>query len=209
MSTARIKEGLEGIATEVLADVQKEAETIILKAEKEAKEILKLSKDDSEKIYAMLMDEAVAKAFSEKRKIASKADVDARNQMLQVKETLLQSTFEKAQLRLTEIVNEDTYNEILLRLIEDAAKKIGSKKLWIQVNSKDRTWLSKGNLDILSKRLRKDLMLSEEPISSIGGCRVQTIDGKLAFDNTFENRIQQLNPTLRFEVAKILFQKEE
>jgi vacuolar-type H+-ATPase subunit E/Vma4 len=43
----------------------------------------------------------------------------------------------------------------------------------------------------------------------MGGCKVQTTDGKLVYDNTFENRIEQLKPTLRLEVAKILFQKEE
>jgi vacuolar-type H+-ATPase subunit E/Vma4 len=120
MSKARIKEGLEGIAREVLADVQKEADIIILKAEKEAKEILKVAKDDSDKIYATVMAEAVTKASSEKRKMDSKADVDVRNRLLMVKDALVQTTFEKAQLRLNEFINEDTYHEFLLRLIEEA-----------------------------------------------------------------------------------------
>jgi V/A-type H+/Na+-transporting ATPase subunit E len=209
MSKARIKEGLEGIAREVLADVQKEADIIILKAEKEAKEILKVAKDDSDKIYATVMAEVVTKASSEKRKMDSKSDVDVRNRLLMVKDALVQTTFEKAQLRLNEFINEDTYHEFLLRLIEEASRKIGSKNLMVQVNSKDKVWLTQENIDILSKRLRLDLILAEETIPSMGGCKVQTTDGKLVYDNTFENRIEQIKPTLRLEVAKILFQKEE
>ncbi len=208
MSTARIKEGLKGIANEVLVDVQKEAEEIILKAEKNAKEILKAAKNDSDKIYATAMAEVVARAAFEKRKIDSKADVDVRNQLLKVKEALMQSAFEKAQLRLNEIINEDAYKALLSRLIEEAAKKIGSKKLIVKVNSKDKVWLKQFNMDFLSKRLRADLILAEETTTSIGGCIVQTVDGKIVYDNTFENRIQQLEPAVRPEIAMILFQKE-
>jgi V/A-type H+/Na+-transporting ATPase subunit E len=209
MSTARIKEGLEGIASEVLADVQKEAEITILKAEKEAKETLKVAKDDSDKIYATIMAEAMTKASSERIKMDSKADVEVRNRLLKIKDALVESIFEKAQLRLFDFVSEGTYNEFLLKLIEEAARKIGSKKVTIQVNSKDKVWLTEENIGILSKRLRVDLILAEETIPCIGGCKVQTTDGKLVYDNTFENRIEQLRPALRLEVAKILFQKEE
>jgi V/A-type H+/Na+-transporting ATPase subunit E len=127
MSSTKIKEGLEGIASEVIADVQKEAEIIILQAEKDSKEILKLAKDDSDKVYATIMAEAMAKASSEKRKINSKAEVEARNRLLQAKESLLNSTFEKAQIKLNKIVDSDAYHELLIGLIEEAAKKIGLK----------------------------------------------------------------------------------
>ena len=46
-----IKDGLLAITNEVLGDVQKEAEAIILAAENEAKETLKAAKEQADKNY--------------------------------------------------------------------------------------------------------------------------------------------------------------
>jgi V/A-type H+/Na+-transporting ATPase subunit E len=208
MNAVKIKEGFKGIANEVLADVQKEAEVLVHKAKEESKETLRIAKDESDNIYAIVMAEVVAKASFEMKKIDTKADVDVRNQILVAKDALMQSTFEKAQSRLNQVVNEDKYKKFLLKLIEESAKKIGSEKLIVIINSRDKLWLTQKNIDIISKRLRVDLALADETTSSMGGCKIQTIDGNIIYDNTFENRLEQLKPALRPELAKILFQIE-
>jgi len=60
-------------------------------------------------------------------------------------------------------------------------------------------------LNRLSKKLRRELNLSDENEDFIGGCKIQTIDGKITYDSTIDNRLQELKPALRVEVAKILF----
>jgi vacuolar-type H+-ATPase subunit E/Vma4 len=42
----------------------------------------------------------------------------------------------------------------------------------------------------------------------MGGCVIQTGDGKVTYDSTIDNRLKELKPNLRVEVAKILFEKE-
>ena len=209
MSSSKIKEGLEGIADEVLDDVQEEAVILILQAEKEGKDLLKAAKSDSYKQYTKIMAEAVLKVDSEKRKVNSVADVEVRNRLLKKKEDLVELVFKKASLKLLEVVNTDNYFEYLLRLIKEASLQIGSKSMIVEVNSKDKAWLEQGNLERLSNNLKLNLRLAEETSSSIGGCKVQSIDGKLVYDNTLENRIQQLKPNLRLEIVKVLFLREE
>ena len=63
-------------------------------------------------------------------------------------------------------------------------------------------------LNRLSKKLHCELKLSDETGDFIGGCKIQTADGKITYDSTIDNRLQELKPTLRVEVAKILFGKE-
>ena len=53
-----VKDGLSAIANEVLNDVQKEAEAIILSAEKQSKEILKTEKEQAVQNYQTLIDQA-------------------------------------------------------------------------------------------------------------------------------------------------------
>ena len=203
-----IKDGLSAITSEVLEDVQKEAEAIILAAENEAKETLKAAKEQADQNYQAIITQAKTKAEAERRKITSVTEVEMRNRLLQAKEDLVDVAFEKALVKLQDFVKTEEYHEHLLKLIEEVAKRIASKNLLVQVNAEDKTWLTQDMLNRLSKKLRRELRLSDETGDFIGGCKIQTVDGKITFDSTINNRLQELKSTLRVEVAKILFGKE-
>ncbi len=203
-----IKEGLSAITSEVLGDVQKEAEAIILAAENEAKETLKAAKEQADQKYQTIINQAKTKAETERRKITSVTEVEMRNRLLQAKEDLVDHAFEKALVKLEDFVKNEEYPEHLLKLIQEVVKKIGQKNVVVQVNAKDKTWLTQDMLDRLSKKLRRELKLSEETEDFIGGCKIQTIDGKITYDSTIDNRLQELKSVLRVEAAKILFGKE-
>jgi V/A-type H+-transporting ATPase subunit E len=208
LNVSRVKEGLSAIASEVLEDVLKEAEATISESEREAEKILKTAKEEAEKNYAAALNQATTKGEAEKLKIASLTAVEIRNRLLQTKETLVDESFQKALDSLKEFVKTDKYNDYLLKLIEKGAEKIGSKKLIVHVNAKDKAWLMQNNLSRLSKKLSCQLNLSDQVEDCIGGFKVQSVDGKVIYDNTLENRLQELKPALRVEVAKILFGKE-
>jgi V/A-type H+-transporting ATPase subunit E len=203
-----IKDGLLAITSEVLGDVQKEAEAIILAAENEAKETLKAAKEQADQNYQIIINQAKTKAEAERRKITSVTEVEIRNRLLQTKEDLVDGAFEKALVKLENFVKTEEYHEYLLKLIEEVVKKFGQKNVVVQVNVKDKTWLTQDMLNRLSKKLRHELKLSDETGHYIGGCKIQSVDGKLTYDSTIDNRLQELKPALRVEAAKILFGKE-
>jgi V/A-type H+-transporting ATPase subunit E len=205
---ASIKKGLATIATEILEDVKKEAEKIIRNAEKEAQLILEKAKEEAEKTRTELLAEAQSKGEIEKRKTRSSTEVDIRNRFLQVKEELVNSAFNKALARLNQFVKTESYHDHLLKLIQEAVEKTDSSPLVIYVNSEDREWLSHGNLDELSKKLKVKLTLADEAETCIGGCVLKTSDGKMSYDNTFESQLQELKLVLRIRVAELLFGKE-
>ena len=149
-----IKDGLSAIAKEVIGDVQKEAEAIILAAEKEAKETLRVAKEQADKNSQAIISEAKAKAENEKRKIASVTEVELRNRLLQTKEDLVDAAFDKALIKFKEYVETKDYHDYLLKLIEEATKRIDQKNLVVQLNAKDKTWLTQEVLNHLSKKLR-------------------------------------------------------
>jgi vacuolar-type H+-ATPase subunit E/Vma4 len=209
MSLTRIKDGLSAIAAEVLEDVRKEAEALILEAQAEAKESLIIAKKEADETYSVEMVQATAKAEAEKRKIESLTEVEVRIHMLQTKETLVDAAFEKAFSKLNDFTKTEEYHRYLLRFIHEAVKKVGSKNLIVHVNSADKAWLKQNSLSDLSKELYVDLQLAGEAENCIGGCKIQTLDGKLVYDNTLENRLRQLKSELRLEAARILFAKEE
>ncbi len=200
-----VKTGISGIANEVIGDVQKEAETLILAAENQAKESLKVANEKAKENYRAIIVQAKHRAEAEKRKIASVAEVEVRNRLLQAKEDLVDAAFEKATEKLKNFAQSSEYNDYLLTLIEDTAKKMGQKNLIVQVNAKDKGWLTQDMLEKTSEKIHSDLQLSEKTEDYIGGCKIQSGDGKIIYDATLDNRLEELKPQLRVQVAKQLF----
>jgi V/A-type H+-transporting ATPase subunit E len=200
-----VKNGISAIADDVVGDVQKEAEAVILAAENDAKATLKAAKEEADKIYNSIVSQGNANAEAEKRKIASVTEVEMRNRLLQTKEDLVDAAFEKAQAKLKDFAETEDYHDYLIKLIEEAAERIGQKELVIQVNAKDNGWLTQDVLKRLSKKLHCELKLSDKTEDYLGGCIIQTADGKIIYDVTLDNRLQELKPVLRVELAKLLF----
>ncbi len=200
-----VKSGISAIAKDVVGDVQEEAKAIILAAEREAKATLKTAKEQADQNYKAIITQAKLKIDAEKRKIASVTEVEMRNRLLQTKEDLVDIAFEKALAKLRNFVETDDYHEYLLKIIQNAAKNIGQKSLTIQVNATDKEWLTPDVLKRLSKKLHCELRLFEKTGDYLGGCIIQTDDEKIIFDVTLDNRLQELKPILRVELAKTLF----
>ena len=137
-----VKEGLSAITNEVLAEVQKEAETIVKDAKNDAKEALKKAKLQSDKNCQIILNQATARAEAEKRRIASVTEVEMRNNLLMLKEELVNTAFDNALVRLKEFGATEKYHSYLLKRMRDAVKGLGQKRLIIQVNAKDKAWLT-------------------------------------------------------------------
>ena len=199
------KNGITAITNDVIGDVQKEAEAIILTAENEAKATLKSAKEQADQIYRAIISQTKTNAEAEKRKIASVTEVEMRNRLLQTKEDLVDIAFEKALVRLKNFVETEDYHDYLFKLIQSAIEKMGKKNVVVQVNTKDNNWLTQDLLKRLSKKCNCDLKLSDKTKDFLGGCLIQSEDGKIIYDVTLDNRLQELKPILRVELAKILF----
>jgi V/A-type H+-transporting ATPase subunit E len=203
---ANVKKGIVAIASDILDDVKNDSEKMIREAEAKANEILKEAKIDAEKKHANLLVEAKQKAEKEYKKTESLTAIETRNIRLQAKEEQINSIFDEAIARLKKFVESEQYYDYLSSFIEEATKNIESDKLVIYVNPHDKKLLNKATVEDLSKKTGKNLTLSEDTLECIGGCIVKTPDGKLSHDNTFENRLQVLKPTIRIALEKMFFQ---
>ena len=199
------KNSVSAIATEVIGAAEKEAETVLSEAENEAKETLLIATEQAEQIRQEILTQANAKIASEKLRIASVTEVDMRNSLLKVKDDSVDDAFKKALDNIKDFVASEQYSNFFLKLVDNAAKKLGQNSLILQVNAKDHEWLTKHALATLSAKLQLDLKLSAKIEDYIGGCKIHTIDGKIIFDATLDNKLQELKPSLRVEVAKNLF----
>jgi V/A-type H+-transporting ATPase subunit E len=98
---------------------------------------------------------------------------------------------------------------MLIDLAANAIGELGSESVVVRSNERTLKLLSE-KLDefkkALSEKLGRDVEVTlGEPIGTIGGIVVETPDGSVRIDNTFESRIERFEGELRAEIAKALF----
>jgi vacuolar-type H+-ATPase subunit E/Vma4 len=208
MSLSSISKGLSGIAKEVLEDVEKEAESIILEAGSQAEKILEEAEKEAGRRYRSIVKEGEEKKEAERKEKTILFEIETKNRLLQAQEKVIDEVFEKALNRLREYTSTREYQDCLSRLIVDACKKMNANKLVIQLNHNDYSAMTEERLKKLSKELGVKLDKSDKPINIVGGVVVKSSDGKIVVNNTFENRLNMLKSNLRVKIANILFREE-
>lgn len=206
-----MSEALEVIRSEILKRSQAEAQKIISEAEKKAEEIVSSAKKKAEDILAKSIKPEIAVM---RKRILGSAHLEGRKMLLQAKDEAISKVFKSVEDRLRRIANgEDPdydYGELVVKLLEEAALKVGESKLAVTSNEKTLAFLRR-NLRKIENRLNEalgfkvDLKIENDPYDCVGGVVVYTPEKTKIFYNSLEGRLMGLKSVLRGEVAKILF----
>ena len=199
-----IKPGISAIAHEIIADIQKEAETNLTDAQNQAKETLQIAHKKAQETYHNIITDAKKHAEAEKHKHASATEVEMHNHLLQTKEELVDNVLKHALETLQEFTKTPKYHNYLLELIQTTSEKLAQNNLIVYISANDKIWLTKELLSTISKKLQITLQLAPETLNIIGGCKIQHADGKITYDATFDSHLQELKPPLRSQILTIL-----
>jgi len=191
---------------EIIAEAEKRAEEILNQARERRKKLLTEGRVDQMRATGTDL-----KAI--KDKILGKAETEGRRKIMEMRGELISKVFDGAENRLRAIAEgrDKTvdYDEILLRLILEAASAIGEQELTIAVNERDKKILKK-ELKVLEKKMSKalgrdiKLIIGRKPIDSIGGAILYDNAKRKIFYNTLEAKLQKARSMMAAEVAKVL-----
>jgi V/A-type H+-transporting ATPase subunit E len=160
---------------------------------KESEEFeVRKAREKGEQIYEQLLAEGRMKA---------------KRETLRRREELINEVFKKAETLLKKHSSSKKYEKNLVRMAIDACKKLGSSRVTILANRRDLKILEKER-EKLAEELGENFAFGE-PISTMGGVRVETPDGKVVIDETFESRMKREFDSVRIKVAKVLFEGSE
>lgn len=201
--------GAVEIVNRIREEGEKERERILNEAKEKAKKIIEDAKAEAERSKKRAMEEEERRAETEKRRIIQTARLEARRKKWIAQEEMIKEVMNKAVEKIKEVkekgFGEYKYDEILRNLIKVSAMSAGGGDLEVILSEEDARFISKKDLDEISKDLGASLTLSEERVKSIGGVIVRTKDGRIAVNNTFEKRLERLSDAIRDKVAAIMF----
>ena len=182
----------EKIIEQIKKDSEKEIRRIHNDAKKQAKIILETSKKEAEIEAEKILNEGKIKSENLKKILISKANQDAKRNIMNAREKIIEDCFTKAHSELSKLKGKK-YNSIVKKLIEDGINKIGKNCAVLVSREEDR-------------KIANELgVIVYGTVESSGGVVIKSSNGKIILDHTFEGIMKREKNKMRNEIGKLLF----
>ena len=201
--------GTSKIVESIMSEAQEKADVIIQDANAEVSAIQAKAEKTAEVEKTKILENGKKQSDMRYQQIISEAKMNARRAELGAKEEVIEAAFNQAigELKVKASSGDEEYKDSLSKMIKEAADEIGGNDLIIQLNEADtnslKQDLSASGSD--SFQLNGINFTVGEPIDTMGGAVLKTINGDIEVNNTIEARLERFKSILRSEVAEILF----
>ena len=184
----------------VLEKAKSEADKVITDAEERAREIEKKAKDQQRDRFEDVKKKIIADARREAAKITAQASLRGRQAVLKEKDTILTMIVDRVKTGLSET---PMGQDLFLALVKETLAALETdKQLVLYVAPRDMATV-RGYIDNDSDLANKIATVKEH--GCLGGVMVETDDGMVSIDNTFDMRLEMLIPKILPEIGKKLF----
>jgi len=199
------QEVAERIKEKLLEKAREDAKRIVEDAKREAEKII----NEAEEKWKKKVEEARRKIIEEAKREAEEILVDARikarMRITEEKNRVIEQLLGKVE----ELVDKDVFNreESLRKLLEEAVKQSRLNEVVIYVSSRDIKLMQSLKTRIESELKVKIIDIREANIK--GGVIVESVDGGIRIDNSYDVRLELVKMRLLPEVSKELFSNGE
>ncbi|BAD85788.1 archaeal/vacuolar-type H+-ATPase, subunit E [Thermococcus kodakarensis KOD1] len=201
-------EGAELIIQEINREAEQKIQYILSEAQKEAEKIKEEARKRAEDRAQWILRKAKTQAEMEKQRAIASARLEVRKKRLEVQEEMIRAVLSALRERLASLPA-DEYFQTLVTLTTEALEELNIDSAVVRSNEETLKLIVEKLPEFkksVSEKLGKEVEITVgEPISTIGGVLVESSDGSVRVDNTFEARIERLEADLRARIAKALF----
>lgn len=197
--------GIDSIKARILEEAGAQAGKSLEQARAEAEEILRQGAEEAEKKRSALLTKAASDAEDRKRRLVSVAELEARKQILNTKQAVINEAFEKALERLNALPDTE-YQTVLLHMISNAVRT-GTEE--VVLSERDQKRLSADFVRILNQQAEAKgirpaaISLAKEAGTMKGGFVLRL--GNVEVNNSFEAALKIQRERLEAEIVKVLF----
>ncbi len=183
----------EKLISRIKRDAEEKTREIIREAERAAEEIIGNAKKQAEREAEKIIANGKKQVENLKKIRLSKAHQEAQRAIMRVREEIIEECFNIAFEKLKTLSSEE-YKNILDKIISETKKNMPSELEAYISREEDKEILGKHGIPVKGY------------INAIGGVVLQSLDGNMRVDNTFEGILERKKPVIRTIIGKILFQ---
>ena len=198
-----VEENIALLSSAILNEAQDEADQILVEAKENAEAIRQRGQEQAEREHAKILERARLTAERIRSQAIASAQLKARNMQLESREKQLDRVFASARQQLQNIQQRSDYGQIARSLLHDGLVQMKASKVEIRADPGTMKHLTDEVLESLSKELRVQIKVGKTLDKNLG-LIIDSDNGRIHFDNTFESRLNQLQNILRAPVHHIL-----
>jgi V/A-type H+-transporting ATPase subunit E len=186
---------LEQAIDKILEKTEKEILLDLKNSNSDSKQTIDNSLTKLEQEYEKIISDGNKEADKIEKQIIGSSDLEARNKQLTTVEESIDKVFTKALDEIANADRNDDYSKLIKSLFDESTKILGTTEIVVFTNSKDK--------DIVQSLLSQypGAELSSETIDCLGGVKIKSKDGTMAFDNTIDAKVERLKPLIRKEIS--------
>jgi vacuolar-type H+-ATPase subunit E/Vma4 len=198
-----VEGNIDTLSRAIMGEAQAEIEDLKSNSQSKAEGILQRARAVAEQQKVEIIERARQEARRLQDQGTATAQLNARTLELEHREQLLQKVFDAAAARLYEAPGRKDYAETVLVLLREALAQLRTNAAVVRADRATQALLTKSALERISGETGIDVRMGEA-LENGTGVLVQSLDGRLQFDNTLENRLDRLRSTLRADVYRLL-----
>jgi len=183
---------LESLVEEILKKGEEEVSRIKSEAEEKAKSIISDARRKAEELLLKAREEAEKEIESIRRQEISSVNLEMKRELLNKKKDVLERVFEAVKERIKNMEKEEK-REILKKMVERNA----SGNMAIYSNKEDE--------EIVREIASELNLIYRGNVDCIGGVILESLDGNVRINLTFDDILKQVYEKKIGEVSRILF----
>lgn len=189
---------IENIIRKIQSETSAEVTKIINDAQQQAKELVAEANKSFTEKQAQIESQGKKRVTIIRNIHLSEARRTARRTELSAKEEIINQCFQQASEKLRALTGVE-YKKVMDRLISESMELIGDKGVVTLTREEDKTILSS----------YPNLKIKDSIVPGLGGLIIESADGKIIVDNTFNAIVERKKEDIRTEVANILYPEVE
>ena len=199
-------DNIQTLENAIMEEAREETRTILADAQAQVQSIHQQAQAETDAERDAILRRAQEEARVLREHTVAAAQLEAQALKLKRREELLKRAFADAHQQLASVSQWPDYEQIVRRLIGEAAAKLYADETLIQADESTRRVLSDQMLADLEQELGTR-MHTGEPLAHSTGVVLETLDGHRRLDNTLETRLDRMQETLRTAVYRILMEE--
>lgn len=194
---------IETLSRAIQRDARDDAQQIQAEAQAQAGEIRQRAREQAEAERNSILERAAQEAERLRRQATATAELKARTLQLEQREKLLDKVFDAARGRLASIQSRPDYAQVAARLVREALAQLALTRVTVRADAATRKALEGKDLGQVAREAGAQAEFGD-PLEDRIGVIVESADGRVQYDNTFETRLERMQGALRSSVYQVL-----
>jgi V/A-type H+/Na+-transporting ATPase subunit E len=189
----------ENLIASVEVNAEEISKDMVEKANREAGEIRRDAHVKAERIRKMHRENASKAAESERNKLVSSANEEAKMRIMKAKDAIFQKAFVEAERNLSSVRSLPQYGDTFKEMVREAMRELEGETVVLHIDPRDEQLCRK---TVQELQIQGDIVTD---LDSAGGLVASTADGRYIILNTIESRLERAREILKPEIFSILY----